>query len=45
MLETFIAARQRSLPVRLLGLRRAGIFRQTLLGNAGLTAAALINRL
>jgi hypothetical protein len=29
----------------LLSMRRAGIFRQTTLGNLGLTVAALINRL
>lgn len=45
VLDTFVRARQRSLPQRLRGLREAGIFRQTLLGNLGLTAAALINRL
>lgn len=45
VLDAFIEARQRRLPGRLAGLREAGIFRQTLLGNLGLTAAALINRL
>ncbi len=45
VLDEFVRARQRRLPMRLLGLRRAGIFRQTRLGNLGITAAALINRL
>lgn len=45
VLDAFVQARRQPLPLRLLGLRRAGIFRQTVLGNAGLTAAALINRL
>lgn len=45
VLDDFVAARQRPLVARLLGLRRAGIFRQTRLGNAGLAVAALINRL
>ncbi|MCZ2439514.1 MAG: glycosyltransferase family 2 protein [Burkholderiales bacterium] len=45
VLDAFVDARQRRLPGRLAGLREAGIFRQTLLGNLGLTAAALINRL
>ncbi|MBL8334049.1 MAG: glycosyltransferase family 2 protein [Rubrivivax sp.] len=45
VLDEFTRARQRSLLTRLLGLRRAGIFRQTLLGNIGLLMAALINRL
>lgn len=45
VLDQFVAARQKHLVARLLGLRRAGVFRQTLLGNLGLAAAALINRL
>ncbi len=45
VLDEFVSARQRWLGARLLGLRRAGIFRQTRLGNVGLTLAALINRL
>ncbi len=45
VLDEFARARQRRLPTRLVGLRRAGIFRQTWLGNLGITAAALINRL
>jgi glycosyltransferase involved in cell wall biosynthesis len=45
VLDEFAQARQRRLPGRLLGLRQVGIFRQTGLGNLGLTVAALINRL
>lgn len=45
VLDEFERARSRHLLPRLLGLRRAGIFRQTLLGNIGLLMAALINRL
>ena len=45
VLDDFVQARQRHLLSRLVGLRRVGIFRQTTLGNLGLTLAALINRL
>lgn len=45
VLDEFVAARQRWLGARLTGLRRSGIFRQTQLGNLGIVAAALINRL
>lgn len=45
VLDEFVQARQRHLLTRLVGLRRVGIFRQTTLGNLGLTLAALINRL
>lgn len=45
ILDEFASARRRALVPRLLGLRRAGIYRQTLLGNLGLAMAALINRL
>jgi glycosyltransferase involved in cell wall biosynthesis len=45
VLDEFIRARQSGLFGRIAGLRRAGIFRQTVLGNLGLAAAALINRL
>lgn len=45
VLADFVEARQSHLPGRLLGLKRTGVFRQTLLGNLGLTAAATINRL
>jgi|JI102314A2RNA_FD_contig_71_1222280_length_1303_multi_3_in_0_out_0_1 glycosyltransferase involved in cell wall biosynthesis len=45
VLDEFIRARQRWVGARLVGLRRSGIFRQTLLGNLGLSLAALINRL
>lgn len=44
-LDEFAAARQRWVGARLLGLWRSGIHRQTLLGNIGITLAALINRL
>jgi glycosyltransferase involved in cell wall biosynthesis len=45
VLDEFSLARQRWLGARLVGLRRSGIFRQTTVGNLGLLAAALINRL
>jgi glycosyltransferase involved in cell wall biosynthesis len=45
VLDDFVQARQRRLLPRLVGLRRVGIFRQTTLGNLGLTLAAMINRL
>jgi hypothetical protein len=45
VLDDFVQARQRRLITRLAGMRRVGIFRQTTLGNLGLTLAALINRL
>ena len=45
VLDEFMRARRLALLPRLAGLRHTGIFRQTLLGNLGLTAAALINRL
>lgn len=45
VLDDFAQARQGRLLARLAGLRRVGIFRQTTLGNLGLSLAALINRL
>ena len=45
ILDEFAAARQRRLPGRLWGLHRAGVYRQTRLGNLGLALAALIDRL
>jgi glycosyltransferase involved in cell wall biosynthesis len=45
VLDEFEQARQRWLGARLVGLKRAGIHRQTALGNLGITLAALINRL
>jgi glycosyltransferase involved in cell wall biosynthesis len=44
-LELFAAARKQSLIPRLVGLKRSGIYRQTLLGNIGLIAAAILNRI
>jgi len=44
-LDEFVQARQRWWGARLLGLKRSGIYRQTLIGNLGLALAALINRL
>lgn len=43
--DLFCEARTRPLLPRLLGLKRAGIYRQTLPGNASLIAAALLNKL
>lgn len=45
VLDEFVGARRRWLVPRVGGLRRSGIFRQTWIGNMGLLAAALINRL
>ena len=45
VLDEFTRARKRRLVPRLMGLKRAGIHRQTTLGNLGITLAALINRL
>ena len=44
-LEAFVAMRQGGFWTRIAGLRRSGIFRQTVLGNIGLVIAAAINRL
>lgn len=43
--DRFISARQRSLLPRVVGVKRSGVYRQTLLGNLGLLAAALTNRI
>ncbi len=45
MLERFACAREMSLIPRLVNLKRSGIYRQTLLGNLGLAAAALFRKL
>ena len=45
VLELFAAARSAALPKRLARLRQSGVYRQTFLGNLGLLAAALLNRL
>ena len=45
VLDAFIDARRRWAGARLLGLWRTGVRRQTVLGNIGITLAALINRL
>jgi glycosyltransferase involved in cell wall biosynthesis len=42
-LDEFKALRSRRFAGRLLGLKRSGVYRQTLLGNLGLLLAALIN--
>lgn len=44
-LEQFSAARQMLLPARLFHLKRSGMYRQTLLGNLGLIAAAVFRKL
>lgn len=43
-LTQFAQARQRGIVPRLVGFRRAGIYRQTTRGNVALTVAALLNR-
>jgi glycosyltransferase involved in cell wall biosynthesis len=43
--DRFTSARQRSLIPRVFGIWRCGIYRQTRLGNLGLLAAAILNRI
>jgi hypothetical protein len=45
ILDRFAAARNRWLLPRLIGLKRSGIYRQTLLGNLGLVAAAIFKKI
>lgn len=45
VLDEFTSARRRWIGARLFRLKRSGIYRQTFIGNLGLTLAALINRL
>lgn len=45
VLDDFSQARSRGFFQRLAGLKRTGVFRQTVLGNIGLVIAAAINRL
>ena len=45
ILDQFIKARNSSLLPRLIGLKKSGIYRQTLLGNLGLIAAAIFNKI
>lgn len=45
ILERFAKARQMSLIPRLIHLKRSGIYRQTLLGNLGLVAAAIFKKI
>ncbi|MGL4859878.1 MAG: glycosyltransferase family 2 protein, partial [Enterobacteriaceae bacterium] len=45
ILEQFARARQMRLIPRLIYLKRSGIYRQTLLGNLGLIAAAIFRKL
>ncbi len=44
-LDLFAAARNAGLAKRLACLRRSGVYRQTMLGNLGLIAAAVLNRI
>jgi glycosyltransferase involved in cell wall biosynthesis len=44
-LEKFGSARQSKFLGRMLGIQRAGIYRQTFMGNVGLTVAALMRRI
>ncbi|WP_035373352.1 glycosyltransferase family 2 protein [Pseudoduganella violaceinigra] len=44
-LELLERARKRSLLPRLIGLKKSGIYRQTLLGNLGLVAAAIFKKI
>ena len=45
VLHEFASSRKRGLLPRLLGIKRAGIYRQTTLGNVGLLVAILFNRI
>ena len=44
-LDRFVVAREKSIMPRVIGISRAGLYRQTLLGNIGLILAALLKRL
>ncbi len=43
--DRFVSARQRNLLPRIIGIKRSGVYRQTALGNLGLLAAAIVNRI
>lgn len=45
VLRQFARSRQKTLPVRLVLLKRSGVYRQTLMGNLGLVLAAVFNKL
>jgi hypothetical protein len=45
ILDQFVIARNGSLLPRLIGLKKSGIHRQTLLGNLGLIAAAIFKKI
>lgn len=45
LFDRFIRARQRSMLPRVIGIKASGIYRQTTLGNLGLLAAAIFNRI
>ncbi|TKA89435.1 glycosyltransferase family 2 protein [Guyparkeria sp. SB14A] len=45
ILELFVRARQSALPLRLMLLRKTGVYRQTLAGSLGLLLAAFTNKL
>jgi hypothetical protein len=45
ILDSFAESRNRWLLPRLVGFKRCGIYRQTLLGNLGLVAAAIFNKI
>lgn len=44
-LDRFALARKRALLPRLIGLKRSGIYRQTIFGNLGLVVAAIFNKI
>lgn len=44
-LQRFVSARKMSVVPRLINLKRAGVYRQTLLGNIGLIAAAVFGKI
>lgn len=45
ILDTYQVATESSLPAKLWGIRRSGVYRQTRAGNLGLLTAALLNKL
>jgi glycosyltransferase involved in cell wall biosynthesis len=45
ILDTFSQARKQGLPARVRGIRKSGVYRQTVLGNIGLFAGAILNKI
>jgi hypothetical protein len=43
--DTFSAARKQGLIGRILGVRRSGVYRQTVLGSIGLVIGTILNKI